>query len=278
MSEIRVLESFLCAKTGEQDDGDDAVIVTSHFAAVLDGATDSLGVTYDGIGAARSVVEAGLRAIQGLAPDITAHEAVAALTLAVRQALRIPPDKTSWRPPCFVFVIYSASRREIWRVGDAQYLIDGIGENLGMVVDQVTTNVRRMVLHAYLARGATIEDLRREDPGHEAAMPLFVLQTQFMNRTGSPFSHGAINGNNVPMELIEIFSVPSEASEIVLASDGYPEVYPSLRESETWLQHVLEQDPLLINLHIASKAWRPGAASFDDRAYLRLNVSSAINP
>ncbi|GMA16371.1 hypothetical protein GCM10025871_27020 [Deinococcus metallilatus] len=171
--------------------------------------------------------------------------------------------------------MYSAARREIWRVGDTQYLIDGIGQNPDLVVDQVTTAVRRMVLHAQLAQGATIEDLRREDPGHEAATPLFVLQTQFMNRAGSPFSYGAVNGTAVPVELIEVLPVPSGAKEIVLATDGYPQVYASLQESEAGLQAVLEQDPLLINIHIASKGWCPGAASFDDRAYLRLDVSVA---
>lgn len=270
---IQVVEAALCSKSGTPDGGDDLSVVTPHFAAVLDGASDSSGATYDGVGAARFVVQAGARAVWALPETVTAQEAVTQLTAAVRSALQgAVPSHAPTRPPCFVFALYSPFQREIWRVGDAQYLIDGHGHNPEMAVDSVVVQVRRMVTQAHLLAGATTETLRRDDPGHKAVKPLLELQTRFMNHPNSAYAYGAVSGEPVPTNLIEVIKVPEEAVSVVLASDGYPRVRATLTESEAQLEHVLEHDPLLSELHVAAKGWRPGAASFDDRAYLRLDV------
>lgn len=270
---IQIVEAALCSKAGTPDGGDDLTVVTPHFAAVLDGASDSSGAVYDGVGAARFVVQAGARAVGALPEAVTAQEAVARLTAAVRSALQgTVPSHAPTRPPCFVFALYSSCRREIWRVGDAQYLIDGHGHNPEMAVDSVVVQVRRMVTQAHLLAGATTDRLRRDDPGHDAVKPLLALQTRFMNQPNSAYAYGAISGTTVPANLIEVIKVPAEAGSVVLASDGYPRVRTTLAESEAQLEHVLEHDPLLSELYVAAKGWRPGTASFDDRAYLRLDV------
>ncbi len=274
MASFRVLESLLCSKSGNADGGDDLLVVTPHFAAVLDGASDSSGAVYGGVGAARFVARIGARVIETMPPDATAHEAVIRMSEAVRKGLReTTPNRSPARPPCFVFVMYSAARRELWRVGDPQYLIDGQGHNPEMAVDAVVVKTRQLVTHAHLLARSTVDTLRREDPGHEAIKPLLELQTQFMNRGDSPYGYGAISGSEVPAEFIEVTEVSVDAREVVLASDGYPQVKPTLGESEAWLKGVLERDPLLIDLHVAAKGWRPENASFDDRAYLRLELS-----
>jgi hypothetical protein len=213
--------------------------------------------------------------IAALSPEATAYEAVTRMSAAVGETLReTVPNHPPSRPPCFAFVMYSPARRELWRVGDPQYLIDGHGHNPEMAVDTVTAKVRHMVTHAHLISGSTVEMLRRDDPRHEALKLLFELQTRFMNRADSPYGYGAINGEEVPKELVEVIEVPAEARVVVLASDGYPQVKATLEESEAWLAHVLEHDPLFTELHVAVKGWRQEAASFDDRAYLRLAVGS----
>jgi translation initiation factor 2 alpha subunit (eIF-2alpha) len=139
--------------------------------------------------------------------------------------------------------MYSATRRELWRVGDPQYLIDGRGHNPEMAVDTVTAKVRHLVTHAHQLAGSMVEVLRRDDPGHEAVKPLLELQTRFMNRADSPYGYGAINGEEVPKELVEVIEVPAEARVVVLASDGYPQVKATLRESEAWLEMCLSTTP-----------------------------------
>jgi glycerophosphoryl diester phosphodiesterase len=58
--------------------------------------------------------------------------------------------------------------------------------------------------------------------------------------------------------------------EIVLASDGYPVLCPTLQESEEQLKKQREEDPLNIGRFQATKAFHPDFNSFDDRSYIRL--------
>jgi glycerophosphoryl diester phosphodiesterase len=63
----------------------------------------------------------------------------------------------------------------------------------------------------------------------------------------------------------------SRAREIVLATDGYPFLKPTLAESEAALRELLRKDPMLVTLYQATKGIMQGNCSFDDRAYLRVN-------
>ena len=73
------------------------------------------------------------------------------------------------------------------------------------------------------------------------------------------------------MSSIKIIDVPDNAQEIVLASDGYPELLPTLEESERALKEILAEDPLFILRHKSTKGLQKGNNSFDDRAYIRFN-------
>lgn len=62
------------------------------------------------------------------------------------------------------------------------------------------------------------------------------------------------------------------AHSVVLASDGYPTLLPTLRESEEALAKHLATDPQNITDFVATKGLVEGNASFDDRAYVSLNI------
>ena len=57
--------------------------------------------------------------------------------------------------------------------------------------------------------------------------------------------------------------------EIVLASDGYPELFATLAQSEAHLQTVNAKDPLCFRENKGTKGIAPQNDSFDDRAYIR---------
>ncbi len=59
---------------------------------------------------------------------------------------------------------------------------------------------------------------------------------------------------------------------VVLASDGYPAICPTLDESEKELKRILDSDPLAICENIQTKMMVKGNLSFDDRAYLCFEV------
>ena len=59
---------------------------------------------------------------------------------------------------------------------------------------------------------------------------------------------------------------------VVLASDGYPTLHPTLNDSEAALAQQLANDPQNISTFIATKGLVEGNSSFDDRAYISLTV------
>lgn len=61
--------------------------------------------------------------------------------------------------------------------------------------------------------------------------------------------------------------------DIVLASDGYPFLEPTLDQSERALAELKASDPHLISRFPTTKGFEPGLDSFDDRAYLRFAVA-----
>ena len=64
----------------------------------------------------------------------------------------------------------------------------------------------------------------------------------------------------------------SDSSMVVLASDGYPFLKPTLVESEEALAKQIANDPQNIKYFIATKGIVEGNQSFDDRTYIRIKV------
>ena len=64
-------------------------------------------------------------------------------------------------------------------------------------------------------------------------------------------------------------TISVSSSEIVLASDGYPLLEPTLAASEAALAEQIANDPQNIHSFIATKGIVEGNKSFDDRTYIR---------
>ena len=64
-------------------------------------------------------------------------------------------------------------------------------------------------------------------------------------------------------------TISVSSSEIVLASDGYPFLEPTLAASEAALAEQIANDPQNIHSFIATKGIVEGNKSFDDRTYIR---------
>ncbi|MEH1930249.1 hypothetical protein [Nostoc sp.] len=268
-----VIESFNRSKYGDPQQGDDFIVVNQNFVAVLDGATDISGARYNGISSGRFVAEIGAQFLENLSPDSNVIEAIEDITQAVKQSLLgVKPDKTPIYTPCFAMIIFSAARREIWRVGDCQYLLDGEGSNPTIQVDQITSQLRSLIVRSYLAQGKTIEDLLKDDPSPNFLAPFYRLQSALRNHPKEPFGYGAIDSTTVPKRYIEVIKVPEQVKSIVLASDGYPDLKATLTESETVLTKILTVDPLCYEHYLEQRGLAPNRESFDDRTYVRLTL------
>lgn len=168
-------------------------------------------------------------------------------------------------------VIYSRQRNEVWMIGDCQCIIDGIFYDNPKPYEQRVASIRAAFIHKALANGSCIDDFMVSDAGRAAAIGELIRSCGDQNKT-----FAVIDGFDIPFEHVRVIKIEqtcdSQPHEIVLASDGYPFLLPTLDESEKALARQLADDPLCINTFIATKGMMKGRKSFDDRAYIRFII------
>lgn len=273
---------------------EDAHVVTPHYIAVFDGATPKTAFRFSlpdgsqltpGQVAARTLA----KAVGELEPDLTAREAVSRLSAALRIALQGHRAEASG-------VICSIDRNEVWMVGDCQFGVvydknendnQNVNDNLKQnekqnqtrievhhtekVIDGILSRWRSAVVKSYLSRNLlTPEDISHNDPGRRIIQPFITRQVLYQNDPSSPLGFGVFDGSEIPDCYLEIFPVPKQATALILASDGYPKLLPTLQESEIALQQLLKSDPLCIGDLCETKGIQAGNCSHDDRTYLKI--------
>lgn len=268
---MRVVESFTCAKS-DLSPSEDTWAVTDDFVGVFDGATDKSERLWSGR-TGGAMVAGVLREVLPLLPsDASASEAVGLLT---REIDLVVGEVSVQERPSAAGIIYSRSRRELWRVGDAlaAWSSPEALQSWQPVkeIDVASSTVRSAYLHALTALGENITG----DPGRELILPLLRIQGVLANADPAlPFSYGVLNGVPVPEQFVEVLPLPLEATEVVLCSDGYLEPCRTLSEAEAALDASLRADPWRIGHHPGTKGVLPGAYSFDDRTYVRVALGN----
>lgn len=270
-----IAEAFLMGKRSAAAN-EDRIVLTPHFASVVDGATAESDFLCEGRTTGQMAVRLIARAIADLPADADMMEATSLITNAIRDfyvAHDLLPMMTA-KPQCRFTascVIFSARRREIWQIGDCPCLVDGRLFSNAKPIDRINAEARAAFNELALLQGSSIDSLLLDDPGRAFIHPLLMRQALFQNNpsAGAPYAYAAFDGFPVDPSMVPVHEVGG-ARQIVLASDGYPRLLPSWRESEASLADILRSDPLCFRLHKTTKGLRPGLRSFDDRAYLRL--------
>ncbi len=269
-----VIEQFSCGKHDDAARNEDALVVGEHFVAIVDGATAKSEMPWDGMRSGRFASRVLARSLAGLAADATLDDAVEHLTAALHAeyAARGLVDAVTREPvlrPTAAVAMFSRARREAWRIGDCPVLVDGVPWPAAKSVDDLTAAVRAYVLNAETRRGRSVAELVAHDLGRDAITPLLRYQGLFQNEPErSEWGHCVIDGFAVPAWGRERLDCAG-AAEIVLGSDGYPELAPTLAATEALLAQALQEDPLCIARLRSTKGIYPGQVSFDDRTYVR---------
>lgn len=268
------LEGKRCAAANE-----DGIVVTEHFAAVIDGATAKSDFTPDSKTTGRMAMEIVAQTVRMLPPDINAQGAMERITAAlhdfyVAHNLLADLEREPGRRLTANGVIYSAARREVWQVGDCQVLMGRIYSRNEKAIDGIMSEARAAMIEAMLARGMSPDQICEADPGRALIAPFLAVQAVLQNHPdpSQAYAFPVFDGFPIRMEQVNIFTAGPETEEIVLASDGYPEVLPTLSASESRLAEILSRDPLCFREYRSTKGVRPGCVPFDDRAYLRIRL------
>ncbi|GHO61376.1 hypothetical protein KSC_002680 [Ktedonobacter sp. SOSP1-52] len=274
-----VKEQFLAAKTGIEEDCEDAIYIGPHFVAIIDGATSKTSRRWDGQTGGRVAATVIRDAFALLPPEVIARQAVDQLTMALQQLYEkhnvveiMQADPVQRAVASFIAV--SFLRKEVWFVGDCQCLLDGKPIVNTKEVDRITSLARSLFLEAEVVQGKSLEQLRQEDTGRAFILPLLERQMIFQNdpSTGQ-YWFPVLDGFHVPDEGIRVLPLPENITTIVLASDGYPVLKETLAASEQALQELLIEDPLLFRKYLSTKGVTAGNSSYDDRAYIKMYMN-----
>ena len=123
-------------------------------------------------------------------------------------------------------------------------------------------------------KGASADSIRHFDAGRAFIYDALRDQTNFQNDPDvrNPYRYTVLDGTEMVLSTVPVLAVPSSVKKLILASDGYPVLRDTWRETEDELQRLLREDPLCIHENAATKCLMEGQVSFDDRTYLALEV------
>jgi hypothetical protein len=270
----QVLESFILGKTGNAAECEDGIFVNGNFLAVVDGVTSKGKHLFNGMKSGCAAKNAVLGALETLEASVSSAASLDLLNDAIMGAygdfLEIARADVGERMAVCI-ALYSVKRRELWCFGDCQCMINGELHRHEKEFDAIVSAVRALAIETALAGGADEKSLFDRDIGREFIMPLLEKEAIFVNRPGR-FGFDMLDGISRPLyERIKTYRL-SPGDEVILASDGYPELCRTLEQSEAQLERVLKEDPLCYIENISTKGVKSGNISFDDRSYLKFIV------
>ena len=277
---MKVIESKIEGKKSPES-CEDGLVVTADFIAVIDGSTSKTPhhLSPDMKNGRYAMVLISEYIQHELKPESTVENFCEGVTSyiynkvyrqqGIEEQMQAHPEERLTASA----ILYSKAKNEVWMVGDCQAIIDGkLYENNKPFEDIVAR--RRVEL---IQQGFTPQEARK------TIEPLLIqAMLEGQNKTytvidGFPIYQKGVKvvSLNAPQKNVETDvadSLPLPTKEIVLASDGYPFLKPTLTESEEALAHLLAYDPQCTHEFIATKGIVVGNKSFDDRTYIRFQI------
>ncbi len=258
---MKIIESKIVGKKSPET-CEDGMVVTDDFVAVIDGSTSKtprrLTPEMKNGRYAMLLISEYIReelkaeaSVDDFCQGVTNHiynKVYEPLGMAERLSLH-PEERLTASA-----ILYSRARKEVWMVGDCQAIIGGKLYENGKPYEREIAEKRVSLIKG----GMTPAEARKQ------IEPLLVEAML----SGQNKSYAVIDGFPIYQDGVLAVSVP-ESSEVVLASDGYPFLCPTLAESETALAEQIAHDPQNVNTFLATKGLVEGNESFDDRTYVR---------
>ena len=290
---MKIIESSIIGKKN-QEACEDGMVVTDDFIAVIDGSTSKtpkhLNPDMKNGRYAMMLISEYIR--EELKADASVDDFCQGVTayiynkvyekLGVEERLKEHPEERLTASA----ILYSRTRNEVWMVGDCQAIIDGKLYENGKPYEQEIARKRVELIE----QGLSPAEARKQiEPLLIEAMLSGQNQT-YTVIDGFPIYREGVKVVSVSDSCSVQDSVPASnsvpcsdsvsasgtifvsSSEIVLASDGYPFLEPTLAASEAALAEQIANDPQNIHSFIATKGIVEGNKSFDDRTYIRFSV------
>ena len=288
-----IIECSIIGKKS-QEACEDGMVITDDFIAVIDGSTSKtpkhLNPDMKNGRYAMMLILEYIR--EELKADASVDDFCQGVTayiynkvyekLGVEERLKEHPEERLTASA----ILYSRTRNEVWMVGDCQAIIDGKLYENGKPYEQEIARKRVELIE----QGLSPAEARKQiEPLLIEAMlsgqnqtytvidgfPIYREGVKVVSISGSSSVQDSVSSSDsVPCSdsVSASATIFVSSSEIVLASDGYPFLKPTLAASEASLAEQIANDPQNIHSFIATKGIVEGNKSFDDRTYIRFSV------
>lgn len=287
---MKIIESSIIGKKSPEA-CEDGMVVTDDFIAVIDGSTSKTPkhLNPDMKNGRYAMLLISEYIQEELKADASVDDFCQGVTayiynkvyekLGVEERLKEHPEERLTASA----ILYSRTKNEVWMVGDCQAIIAGKLYENGKPYEEKIARKRVELIE----QGLSPAEARKQ------IEPLLIKAML----SGQNQTYTVIDGFSIYREGVKVVSVsdsssvqdsvpasdsvpcsdsasasdtiPSSSSEIVLASDGYPFLKPTLAASEAALAEQIANDPQNIHSFIATKGIVEGNKSFDDRTYIR---------
>ena len=272
---MTIIEQSLIPKSPKKK-SEDGIVVTDNFIAVIDGSTSKSELRHSFFRSnGRQCMQLVSRYLRHAPKDISCTAFCCGVTAYIRKHYRRSQlERLSLHPEdrmCASAVIFSRLNREIWMIGDCQCLIGGELYENPKPYENVLAEERASIIRELIDKNLTQNTQDSELTIHDTARDQIIPHMKEAMK-GQNIKYAVIDGFPIPQQHVRVISLDFRPWEIVLASDGYPFLCPTLAESEERLAWQKANDPLNIGDFKATKAFMQGNDSFDDRTYIRFTV------
>ena len=287
---MKIIESSIIGKKSRET-CEDGMVVTDDFIAVIDGSTSKtpkhLNPDMKNGRYAMMLISEYIR--EELKADASVDDFCQGVTayiyhkvyekLGVEERLKEHPEERLTASA----ILYSRTRNEVWMVGDCQAIIDGkLYENgkpyeekiarkrvelieQGLSPAEARKQIEPLLIEAMLSGQNQTYTVIDGFPIYREGVKVVSVSDSCSVQDSVPVSDSVPCSDSVSASDTIFVS----SSEIVLASDGYPFLEPTLAASEAALAEQIANDPQNIHSFIATKGIVEGNKSFDDRTYIR---------
>lgn len=272
---VKIIESFIKGKKNNKELCEDGLVITENYISIIDGVTSKGNTLWQNMTSGVYVKKLLINAINNMSPNLKAEDSILYLNILIKEEyeksnmyeyVKEHPEERLQAN----LIVFNISKNEIWMWGDCQALINKKLYHKEKKIDKILSEARSLLVDLELKNGKTVEDIIKNDTGRKYILPL-LKQSIVYNNTIGEYGCNVLDGFEImPKSVIKI--KVKENDEIVLASDGYPVLKNSLKESEEKLLEILEKDPLLINIYKSTKGLQQGNISYDDRTYIKFVV------
>ena len=281
---MKIIESNIIGKKS-QEACEDGLVMTDDFIAVIDGSTSKTPkhLSPDMKNGRYAMMLISEYIQQEMKADATVDEFCEGITayiynkvylpMGIEEQLRLHPEERLTASA----IIYSNQKKEVWMVGDCQAIINGKLYDNSKPYEQEIAQKRVELI----AQGLSPAEARKQ------IEPLLIKAML----SGQNQTYTVVDGFPIYREGVKIVALKmkpvsssietyfqehpkpvSSPNEVVLASDGYPFLKPTLAASEAALAEQIANDPQCIHDFIATKGLVAGNKSFDDRTYIRFII------